>query len=98
MACDFGAALAGGFDLMISNPPYVATRDISGLDPEVRHHDPRLALDGGRDGIDGYLVWAWAAPPPEDRGGLDACAVGPADPLLAVLRRAASEWSTSSSG
>ena len=39
---------------MVSNPPYVATRDICGLDPEVRDHDPRLALDGGRDGLDGY--------------------------------------------
>ncbi len=39
------------FDLVVSNPPYIATRDIDGLAPEVRDHDPRLALDGGEDGL-----------------------------------------------
>src|SRR5678815_5515147 len=44
-ACDFGAALSGPFDLIVSNPPYVVTADIAALAPEVRH-DPRRALDG----------------------------------------------------
>lgn len=39
------------FDLVVSNPPYIPTRDIDGLSPEVRDHDPRLALDGGEDGL-----------------------------------------------
>jgi release factor glutamine methyltransferase len=39
-------------DLFVSNPPYVPTRVIEGLAPEVRDHDPRLALDGGDDGLD----------------------------------------------
>ncbi len=43
---------AAVFDAVISNPPYVARGDISGLDPEVRDHDPHLALDGGEDGLD----------------------------------------------
>lgn len=53
VACDFGAALTGGFDLVVSNPPYVASNDIATLAPEVRC-DPRRALDGGIDGLDAY--------------------------------------------
>ncbi len=56
--CDFGAALAGGFDLVVSNPPYVVRADIATLAPEVRGHDPRLALDGGGDGLDCYRAIA----------------------------------------
>ena len=47
-------ALQGRFDLVVSNPPYVRTEDIAGLEPEVRLHDPALALDGGGDGLDRY--------------------------------------------
>ncbi|MBE7217237.1 MAG: peptide chain release factor N(5)-glutamine methyltransferase [Caulobacteraceae bacterium] len=43
-----------GFDLVVSNPPYIPTADIAGLQPEVRDHDPPLALDGGADGLDAY--------------------------------------------
>lgn len=42
------------FDLVVSNPPYIPSDDIDGLDPEVRDHDPRLALDGGPDGLQAY--------------------------------------------
>lgn len=42
----------GPYDLVVSNPPYIPSADISGLDPEVREHDPRVALDGGADGLD----------------------------------------------
>ena len=59
-ACDFGAALAPGFDLVVSNPPYVASSDIAALAPEVRR-DPRRALDGGADGLDAYRVIAGQA-------------------------------------
>jgi len=44
----------GTFDLVVANPPYVATAEISRLSPEVREHDPRAALDGGGDGLDLY--------------------------------------------
>ena len=47
-------ALQARFDLIVSNPPYVRTEDIAGLDPEVRLHDPALALDGGADGLERY--------------------------------------------
>lgn len=42
------------FDLVVSNPPYIPSGDIPGLDPEVREHDPLLALDGGPDGLTAY--------------------------------------------
>jgi release factor glutamine methyltransferase len=42
------------FDLVVSNPPYIPSDDIPGLDPEVRDHDPVLALDGGPDGLQAY--------------------------------------------
>jgi release factor glutamine methyltransferase len=42
------------FDAIVSNPPYIPTADLSTLEPEVRDHDPRLALDGGADGLDFY--------------------------------------------
>ena len=42
------------FDLVVANPPYIPSDHIAALDPEVRDHDPRLALDGGADGLDAY--------------------------------------------
>ena len=43
-----------GFDLVVSNPPYIPSGDIQFLEPEVRDHDPRLALDGGEEGLKYY--------------------------------------------
>ena len=51
-------ALPGPFDLIVSNPPYVAHGDIATLAPEVRDYDPAVALDGGSDGLDGYRAIA----------------------------------------
>jgi release factor glutamine methyltransferase len=51
LACDLASALQGGFDLVVSNPPYVATRDKSTLPPEVRDYEPEIALYGGDDGL-----------------------------------------------
>ena len=42
------------FDLIVSNPPYIASAEIATLDPEVKDFDPRSALDGGADGLDFY--------------------------------------------
>lgn len=44
------------FDLIVSNPPYIPTVDIATLQPEVRDHDPRIALDGGLDGLEIYAT------------------------------------------
>lgn len=46
------------FDVVVSNPPYIRSGDIAGLAPEVRDHEPRLALDGGPDGLDAYRALA----------------------------------------
>jgi len=54
VACNYAAALSGGFDLIVSNPPYVRSADIARLAVEVRVHDPLLALDGGTDGLEAY--------------------------------------------
>lgn len=51
-ACPPGAR----FDVVVSNPPYIATAEIATLQPEVRDHDPRLALDGGVDGLEFYRI------------------------------------------
>ena len=58
VACDYGAAVGAPADLLVSNPPYVARADIAALQPEVREFDPRRALDGGPDGLDGYRAIA----------------------------------------
>ena len=54
LAGRWGAAVAGRFDLVLANPPYIAAADIAGLMPEVAAHEPRAALDGGGDGLDAY--------------------------------------------
>lgn len=54
LCADWAAPLAGPFDLILSNPPYVATSAIEGLAPEVASFEPRRALDGGADGLDAY--------------------------------------------
>ncbi|MBV9747719.1 MAG: peptide chain release factor N(5)-glutamine methyltransferase [Acetobacteraceae bacterium] len=46
------------FDLVVSNPPYIASGEIASLDPEVRDYEPHAALDGGPDGLDAYRILA----------------------------------------
>ena len=46
------------FDLIVSNPPYIPSAEIATLEPEVRDFDPRLALDGGADGLEFYRLLA----------------------------------------
>ena len=57
------AALPAGlqFDLLVSNPPYIASGEIASLQPEVRDHDPRSALDGGPDGLKFFRLLATEA-------------------------------------
>jgi release factor glutamine methyltransferase len=50
------------FDLIVANPPYIPSAEIATLQPEVRDHDPRLALDGGADGLDFYRRLARETP------------------------------------
>ena len=55
---NWGDALTGQFDLIISNPPYIPTAEIIGLEKEVKLYDPMAALDGGADGLDPYRYLA----------------------------------------
>lgn len=61
IAGDIAAGATGPFDLVVSNPPYIAHDEIAQLAPEVRDYDPALALDGGKDGLDAYRAIATAA-------------------------------------
>jgi len=58
VAGDFGTALAGGCDVVVSNPPYIPTADIAALAADVREYDPQAALDGGPDGLAAYRAIA----------------------------------------
>ena len=51
---DWSTKLEEPFDLVLSNPPYIPTAEIDTLAPEVARYEPRLALDGGPDGLDAY--------------------------------------------
>jgi release factor glutamine methyltransferase len=59
---DWFAQLHGKFDLIVSNPPYIPDQQVENLSPEVRLHDPHLALKGGPDGLAAYRVITQAAP------------------------------------
>jgi release factor glutamine methyltransferase len=58
VVCNYAAALSGSFYLIVSNPPYICSADIAGLEREVREYDPARALDGGSDGLDAYRAIA----------------------------------------
>lgn len=68
--------LGGPFDLVVSNPPYVEGAAIDRLMPEVARFEPRLALDGGWDGLDAYRLLAAAAPRLVAAGGYLVVEVG----------------------
>ena len=90
VACDMAAALRGPFDLIVSNPPYIASAEIAGLAPEVRDFDPRAALDGGPDGLAFYRAIAAAAPGLLAPGGMLIVELGPGQaPAVAALFAAA---------
>jgi release factor glutamine methyltransferase len=76
VVCDYVSALAGDFDLIVSNPPYIQSAEIAGLAAEVREHDPLRALDGGADGLDAYRRIAPAAAARLAPGGLLVVEVG----------------------
>ena len=78
----------GEFQCIISNPPYIPTGDIAGLEPSVRDYEPHMALDGGADGMDFYRAiteqWKEALAP----GGrlYFEVGIGQADPVLRLMR------------
>lgn len=78
------------FDLIVSNPPYVATEAWAGLDPTVRDHEPRVALDGGPDGLDVIRIIITGAATALTEGGALFLEIG-ASQGAAVLELLAAE-------
>jgi release factor glutamine methyltransferase len=78
------------YDLVVSNPPYIATGVIATLEPEVRAHEPHLALDGGKDGLDAYRKLASEILRVLKPGGLFAIEIGydQSRPVEALMRHA----------
>jgi release factor glutamine methyltransferase len=66
----------GAFDVVVSNPPYIRSAEIAHLAPEVSRHEPRLALDGGEDGLDAYRLLAGEILRVLKPGGLFALEIG----------------------
>ena len=77
------------FDLIVSNPPYIPTSDLAGLQEEVRGYEPRHALDGGDDGLDFYRLIILAAPGHLANGGwlIFEVGIGEAGPVLELLKQ-----------
>ncbi len=73
---DLFARLRGKFDIIITNPPYIPSADIEGLQREVKDYEPRLALDGGEDGLAVYRRIAESASKYLNRGGMLIMEVG----------------------
>jgi release factor glutamine methyltransferase len=76
LAGDWASALAGTFDLIFSNPPYIPAADIPGLMPEVAAYEPHAALDGGADGLDAYRAILEVLPALLAAGGLAVLELG----------------------
>ncbi|MBY6081401.1 peptide chain release factor N(5)-glutamine methyltransferase [Ruegeria arenilitoris] len=74
---DWFENIGGHFDLIVSNPPYIALDEMDGLSPEVREHEPRLALTDEADGLDAYRRIAAGAPDHLVPGGRLLVEIGP---------------------
>ncbi|MBU4528697.1 MAG: peptide chain release factor N(5)-glutamine methyltransferase [Hoeflea sp.] len=73
---DWLSGIEARFDLIVSNPPYIPTTDLTSLSREVIDHDPMLALDGGPDGLSAYRAIAAQAPDRIEEEGLLALEIG----------------------
>jgi len=81
------------YDMIVSNPPYIASAVIDGLMEEVRSYEPRLALDGGASGLDFYRRLAWEGRPFLTPGGRLYVEIGydQGESVPAILRAAGFE-------
>ena len=73
---NWSEGVEGPFDVIVSNPPYIESGAVPGLPPEVREHDPALALDGGADGLDAYRAILPSLPDLLGTGGLAVLEIG----------------------
>ena len=78
----------GEFHVIVSNPPYIPTADIDTLDTSVKDHEPRLALDGGADGLDFYraIIEKWRDALAKDGMLFFEVGIGQADEVLRMMR------------
>lgn len=91
---DWLAAAEGRFDLIVSNPPYIAASEMSGLEPEVRDWEPRLALTDGGDGLGAYRAILAGAPAHMAPGARLILEHGPgqSEPIAAIGQAAGWGW------
>ncbi|MGN6143973.1 MAG: peptide chain release factor N(5)-glutamine methyltransferase [Mesorhizobium sp.] len=73
---DWFEKISGRYDAIVSNPPYIAGKEIAALQKEVRDFDPRRALDGGADGLDAYRIIAANAAAHLEKDGIVAVEIG----------------------
>jgi release factor glutamine methyltransferase len=86
---DWGTAISGRFDVIVSNPPYIACPALADLPHEVALYDPRVALDGGPDGFTAYRSLVVDLLQLLQPGGFFACEVGSDQaPIVAAMLRA----------
>jgi release factor glutamine methyltransferase len=87
---DWAASLDARCDLVLCNPPYIASADLDGLMPEVARHEPRSALDGGADGFAAYRCLFPALPRLLIPSGIAVLEIGAgqAEPAVELARRA----------
>ena len=90
---DWLSGISGKFDLILSNPPYIAEDEMAGLSPEVRDWEPRAALTPGGDGLDAYRAIAAGAGARLMPGGRLGLEIGPtqAGAVTALLTAAGFE-------
>jgi len=72
----WGDSVEGKFDIIVANPPYIPTHAIATLAPEVSRYEPRLALDGGEDGLNAYRAIMPQLPLLLADGGIAAFEIG----------------------
>ncbi len=79
----------GKFDIIISNPPYIPTKDIQNLDIEVKNYDPLTALDGGEDGLKDYRRLSETISPILNEDGMIFFEIGQgqADDVIQIMNR-----------
>lgn len=73
---DWFSKVEGRFDIVVANPPYIVDKDIKGLDPDVRDHEPKLALAGGSDGLNSYRIIAESLSTVLKRNGFAVIEIG----------------------
>jgi len=90
LAANWATPLAQKFDLVLSNPPYIPTRDLATLMPDVAHYEPATALDGGADGTAAYQTIIAALPALLSPNGAAIIELGlnQAEPVAAFARAA----------